>query len=148
MTKSQLDSIFEQFPWIWGIKQSWHHEKDLIEINPADAKRFDVEYGDNPPRIWLFGSGVRAAEDQRWIKPDLYSLVEAKSFRSSLRSLGEIVLHWATTYFAQGLMHVAISSPLEDEGALHVRIFRLPKTHLFWDFLQRYDTSAVHKEVL
>jgi hypothetical protein len=140
MHKSHFARCISDFPLLWGIKQDWHYEEDVIEIHIASLEIFDQDIRVCPWDLWVYGCAVRTSPEDRWIKENRYTLKKA-AVVGSLHQLGSIALNAATTWLGKGLEHVALSRPIEDKpGALHAQIFRIPRgTTTFWDFLQDYD---------
>ncbi len=136
MTKSQLERIFREFPWLWGLKQEWHHEHDIIEINVADPASFDTNVRINPYRVWLYENGKTS--NDKWYGKDRHVLEESPG--GWTEQLGSMVRFKANP---EGLQYVAVTKPINKERNLHVRIFRPPRGKTWAELLDRYDTRDV-----
>lgn len=135
MTQSQFDRMFSEYRWLWGLKQSWHPDEDIIQGHTATVETFNQDA--SRLRVYVYGRGVKTNLEQRWIREGLLTLQQATVGQTN--QLGSIVFNTAETWFGPGLLHVALVTSIpEARNGLHVQVFRAPGATNFWDWLHKY----------
>jgi hypothetical protein len=137
MTKSQFDRLFREYPWLWALKQSWHHDEDIIEGRTATVETFNQDA--SRLQIYVYGCGVRTDDEQRWIREGRQALQKAIVIPGADKQLGAVVYNTAHTNFGPGLEHVVLVEPIPDtRNGLRVQVFRAPGATSFWGWLHRH----------